>query len=446
MKKNLIVRDQGLFLLLQLCFMLCSFGVCHPVFAQVVIDSDSTYSTSIKTYFLNDGSYFRHPTDYMKSGLECPREGGDGFVFGAGFWIGVQFTDDFDIPRKRVLQTYNPIWGESMCVPGNYKDGNLFRPDLQALYAVKHQQSASHEALSSTFHDGDLRQYPQHLDTNSWRSMGMPLGFQFDQRMKVWSGSELDNTVAVETTVRYIGERKLDSVYFCSVTDVAIGQIENAIFADTGDVCVIQDKDQQYPFIVASSAMEGERRFGTLGIGLVSVDPLRRLDGIRIIGGDMVGNSHDSNYELMSGGILDDILPPGDKVALLSVLVGDLVKGDSFKITIGYVVAPHDVPQPAIEIRNKLNQLRSQLTAIAEHFEPTEHNRINSQVVYGNSFHLPDEFCTVTNVTIVSTLGEKNDVKAHQGLVDLTGLPNGSYLICLSNQQTQLFMKLIIVR
>lgn len=448
LKTSISFSAPRLIWLLQICILLGAMGASHPVLAQAVIDSDSTYNTIVKTYFSNNGTYFHNPTINTKSGLEFPRVGGDGYVFGAGFWIGARFVDEFDFRRTRVLKTYNPISGESMCVPGSYKDGNRFRPDLREQYTVKHEENIDHEVLSSTFHDGDLRAYPGHIDTNSYRVLGMPLGFEFKQRIKAWSNIDLANCVTVETTVRYIGEKALDSVYFCSVADIAIGQSENAMYADTGDFCVIEDKDGSYPFIVSSSDPEGARRFGTLGIGLVSVDPVRKVDGIQIIRADMVddGNLHSVNYAFMSGGILDDPLPHGDKVVLLSVLIGDVVKGDSFKITVGYVVAPQDVLEPTGEIRNKLNQLRDQLTTIDERQEQSNQSRVYSQIVQGNMLYLPSEFAELTRVTLISTLAERYEVEARQGAVELTGLPPGFYVIVDSKQQTQLLMKLIIIR
>lgn len=432
----------------KLLSVLIAFWACQLATAQIVIDSDSTRSTGVKTYLFNNGSYFRHPTDDTETGLVFPRDGGCGYVYAAGCWIGARFDGESDYRVTRVLKSYNPISGESMCVPGHYRDGNLFRPDLQELYAVKRHTSDSYEALLSTFHDGDLSAYPRRLDTSSWRQSGMPLGFQFNQRMIVWSTSELENTITVETSVRYTGERRLDSVYLCSVTDVAIGQSDNAMIADMGDYCVIEDKDQQDPFVIASSTMEGERRCGTLGIGLISSDPMRRHDGIQIIRSDMVdmGSPLETSYSLMSDGVRDDVLPAGDKVVLLSVHVGDVVKGDSFKITVGFVVASGGVQDPTIEIRNKLHRLRSQLTTIDRNPGLVQHSRIPSHIVQGNAFQLPDEFHALPSVMIVSTLAEKSVVEVRQGVVDVTGLPNGSYLMVDSNHHLQRQMKLLIMR
>lgn len=414
---------------------------------QINFNVDSSLSTRAKVYQWNNGMNLLSDKE-LEAGLVFPRDSLHGFVVGSGVWIGAKLKfDNNSTLVPRVLKTYDPVVSASMCIPGNYVNGNRYRPDLSDSFTIKRTITDGVESLYSSFHDGDLRFYPFGLDSSIWKAYGFPLGFQFYQEMTVMDVAKDVFVTLVNTKVSHVGAAVLDSVFIGYITDVAIGPGDRADVADANDYCVVSDKETNVPFAILGDSSDSGSEYGSIGIAVLYNSLGRQTHTIQVIKRSMIDSidMHVYNYRYLSSGIQDDTLETGDKVVIHSVDVGQLLQGDTFAFTMIFVVTTSKTIDARAVIRETIEMVRYQHTGIRE----IESNLGNPDImVVLNDQVDVSKTCLAQydQLNAMSVLGEIISLRCNNGILGVRNLASGMYTILATNKWSGCSITMLVTR
>ena len=427
------------------------------VTAQFVFDFDSLNTTPVLTYQSNFGPSTINPSSIdseLKSGMVFPRSDGHSYVFASGVWIG-GLTYNPDEPQLGkwpvVLKSYDLLTGRYMCVPGEYENGNQYRQDLAEQYKPKRKVESDYEELSVSFHDGDLRVYPNFADPNNpdstyWLARNMPLGFQFNQVLRGWNSGQLTNCLTIETHCKYVGDIVLDSVFVAGAVSVAIGPSNNTLEAFKDDTCWLSSDDPSS--IICANSNSDPKGYGRLGVCEVSKQNETRPSVIRILDYSSIGHvDMYNNYRLMSKESNGDESLAGDRFLIYSKFIGEVSPGDEFSFKIGYVLTTDQDENSDSIIVSKMQALREINTSIDELPKAASNSR-SGFIVYNDALvNLTSKIGRYTgSLMICSQLGTTSILQVDNGYADISSLPSGIYYLIQSSSTQECGVSMMILR
>jgi len=426
--------------------------------AQIYYDYSSTRDTDVLTYQSNFGVSLVDPRSLSQQfypGLIYPRNEGHSYVFASGVWIGgLTYKPDEQHLGKfpNVLKTFDLLLGTSMCVPGDYSNGNRYREDLRGLYLPIRNSNSENESLEVSFHDGDLRQYPNFVDPNRpdttyWLNRCMPLGFQFRQHLTTWKSSLFSNCAMVSTECVYNGAVVLDSVYVAGAVSVAIGRADDVLQAFKHDTCWTIDMHDGNPIVVCGDAETDTEQYGRIGVCEIQQGNASRKSIVKILDYSSIESiDHYYNYRLISSDTPPDAFLAGDRFILYSKFIGTVNPGDRLNLTMAFVMTTTNDKNPDSLIASRIESLRELVTSVDDHGERS--NRIIGLVVdKSGHIDLSDYFGFVsTDVELYSAIGTVMNVQLVNGIAILDDVSNGLYYVISRGHHFSKCVPLVVAR
>ena len=338
----------------------------------------------------NDGRFGWDPQYNVPGGGRWPRGSNEGYIFGAGIWVGAIIDS-----VKHVSVGYNPTNIQTEFVPGNLPNEPGYTDPTEIVY------------ISTDYPNPSLPPWPRGYDargnpitvsqTDSWSvcndldasrqfENGQPLGVLLTAETFSWSSSfrDVQDIAFIRYTVRNINAdgKAWKNAYLGFAMDADIGDPTNDL---TG--CF---KDLNIGFTYSGSTLTALEKAlahppGYVGIKYLdgpAKDPISgaaKMSAFLKWASELNPNTDDMRYDLMASGIYDTVdNEPADKRMLISSGPFDLAYGDSVQLVVAIVFAwPEWYYNPA---------LTGQFARYADHMKLVA---ANAQYIYNNNYHFP---------------------------------------------------------
>ena len=338
----------------------------------------------------NDGRFGWDPEYNVPGGGRWPRGSNEGYIFGAGIWVGA-IVDSV----KHVGVGYNPTNIQTEFVPGNLPNEPGYSDPTEIVY------------ISTDYPNPDLPPWPRGYDEkgnpvtvsqmDSWSvcndldpsrqfESGKPLGVLLTTETYSWSSTyrDVQDIAFVKYTVRnaHPDGKAWKSAYIGFSMDADIGDPTNDLtgcfkdlnigFTYSGPVLTTLEEGLDHPpGYVGIKFLDGPARDPVSGAATMST--------FVKWASELNPNTDEARYDLLALGSYDSVdSEPADKRMLISSGPFDLAYGDSTTFVVAIVFAwPEWYYDPAVE--GQYDKYADHMKLVAE----------NAQYIYDNDYHFP---------------------------------------------------------
>ncbi len=338
----------------------------------------------------NDGRFGWDPNYNVPGGGRWPRGTNEGYIFGAGIWVGARIDSS-----KRVAVGYNPTNIQTEFVPGALPNEPGYSDPTEIVYISTDYPSAQlpawprgYDAEGRPIAVSQMDSWSQCNDTDPTRQFenGKPLGVLLTTETFSWSSSfrDVQDIAFIRYTVKNINPegKTWTDAYLGFAMDADIGDPTNDL---TG--CF---KDLNIGFTYSSANLTSLEKSlahppGYVGIKYLegpAKDPVTGFAKMTTFikwASELNPNTDDSRYDLMAMGTFDSVdNEPADKRMLISSGPFTLAYGDSVQFVVAVVFAwPEWYYDPAV---------KGQLDRYADHLKLVA---ANAQYIYDNNYKFP---------------------------------------------------------
>ncbi|MCC6398410.1 MAG: hypothetical protein IT282_15455 [Bacteroidetes bacterium] len=338
----------------------------------------------------NDGRFGWDPSYNVPGGGRWPRGTNEGYIFGAGIWVGARIDS-----TKRVAVGYNPTNIQTEFVPGAPPNEPGSTDPSKVVY------------VSTDYPDASLPDWPRGTDESgspitvsqmdSWSQCndldvtrqfenGKPLGVLLTTETFSWSSSfrDVQDIAFIRYTVKNINPegKAWTDAYLGFAMDADIGDPTNDLtgcfkdlnigFTYSGANLTSLEEDLDHPpGYVGIKYLEGPAKDPVTGAA--------KMTTFVKWASELNPNTDDMRYDLMANGTYDSVdTEPADKRMLISSGPFTLALGDSVQLVVAIIFAwPEWYFNPA---------LKGQLERYADHLKLVA---ANAQYIFDNAYRFP---------------------------------------------------------
>lgn len=336
----------------------------------------------------NDGRFGWDPEYNVPGGGRWPRGTNDGYIFGAGIWIGAQIEN-----VKHVTVGYNPTNIQTEMVPGapgsdpnNQNEIVLISTNYPNAALPPWPRGYGEAGNPITVSQMDSWAQCNDLDASKQFEAGTPLGVHLITETFSWSSSfrDVQDIAIIRYTIKNVNpdQRKWTNAYIGFAMDADIGDPTNDLtgsfkelnlgFTYSAPELTSLEQGLAYPpGYVGIKFLDGPSRDPVTGAAKMSTF-IRWAN-------ELNPNTDEIRYNLLSAGTYDSIdTEPSDKRMLLSSGPFDLEFGQSVEFVVAIVFAwPEWHFQPS---------LKGQFDRYADHLKLVASN---AQWIYDNEYRFP---------------------------------------------------------
>lgn len=338
----------------------------------------------------NDGRFGWDPTAQTPGGGRWLRGSDEGYIFGAGVWIGA-YVDG----QKQVTVGYNPMNCQTEMVPGNLPNEAGYTDATEIVY------------ISTDYPDASLPPWPKGFDKNgnpiavsnmdSWSQCndldssrqfegGKPLGALVTTETYSWNSAFRDvwDIAFIVYTIKNINpsQKTWEDAYIGFAMDADIGDPANDLTGCFPDLNIgfaysspelsgLEEGLEHPPGYVGIKFLDGPAKDPNTGEAVMST--------FRRWATDFVPNSDEIRYDLLSAGTFDlEDTDAADKRIFLASGPFDLAYGESTRFVVAVCFAwPMWYHDPSV--KGDPDRYADYLKLVAE----------NAQYIYDNNFKFP---------------------------------------------------------
>jgi hypothetical protein len=338
----------------------------------------------------NDGRFGWDPSYNVPGGGRWPRGTNEGYIFGAGIWVGGKVDS-----AKRVAVGYNPTNIQTEFVPGAPPNEPGYTDPTKIVYISTDYPDASlppwprgydSKGMPITVSPMDSWSQCNDLDPTKQFESGQPLGVLLTTETFSWSSSfrDVQDIAFIRYTVKNINAegKAWTDAYLGFAMDADIGDPTNDL---TG--CF---KDLNIGFTYSSPNLTALEKTLAHPPGYVGIKYLQGPAKDPVTGAakmttfvkwasELNPNTDDMRYDLMASGIYDSVdNEPADKRMLIASGPFNLAYGDSVQFVVAVVFAWPEWYYNA-SVKGQFDRYADHLKLVAA----------NAQYIYNNNYHFP---------------------------------------------------------
>jgi hypothetical protein len=383
-------------LVLVLCLSVCSADAGipgigeEPGFAKTLTRDIRYIYGRYEIPVTNDGRFGWDPSYNVPGGGRWPRGTNEGYIFGAGIWVGAMVDS-----VKRVAVGYNPTNILTEFVPGALPNEPGYTDPTEVVYVSTDYPNASlppwprgldAKGLPVTVSQMDTWSQCNDLDASRQFENGKPLGVLLTTETFSWSSSfrDVQDIAFIRYTVRNLSPegKTWTNAYLGFAMDADIGDPTNDLTGCFKDLNIgftysganltsLEEKLGHPPGYVGIKYLEGP-----------AMDPVTgsaKMTTFVKWASELNPNTDDMRYDLMASGIFDSVdTEPADKRMLISSGPFNLAYGDSVQFVVAIVFAWPEWYYNA--------SLKGQLSRYADHLKLVA---ANAQYIFNNNYRFP---------------------------------------------------------
>lgn len=338
----------------------------------------------------NDGRFGWDPQYNMPGGGRWPRGSNEGYIFGAGIWVGATVDS-----VKHVAVGYNPTNIQTEFVPGNLPNEPGYTDPTEIVYIGTDYPSTTlppwprgKDVYGNPVTVSQMDSWSQCNDLDPSRQFegGQSLGVLLTTETFSWSSSfrDIQDIVFIRYTVKNINPegKAWKNAYIGFAMDADIGDPTNDL---TG--CF---KDLNIGFTYSAANLTDYEKGlahppGYVGIKFLegpAKDPVTgaaKMSAFLRWASELNPNTDEIRYDLMASAIYDSVdNEPADKRMLISSGPFDLACGDSTTFVVAIVFAWPEWYYDAA-VKGQIDKYADHLKLVAA----------NAQYIYNNDYHFP---------------------------------------------------------
>jgi hypothetical protein len=338
----------------------------------------------------NDGRFGWDPSYNVPGGGRWPRGTNEGYIFGAGIWVGAMIDS-----AKRVAVGYNPTNIQTEFVPGDLPNEPGNNDPSEIVYISTDYPNAAlpawprgynEKGLPITVSQTDSWSQCNDLDPTRQFENGKPLGVLLTAETFSWSSSfrDVQDIVFIRYTVKNINPdgKEWKDAYLGFAMDADIGDPTNDLTGCFKDLNIgftysganltsLEEKLDHPPGYVGIKYLEGPAKDPVTGAA--------QMTTFVKWASELNPNTDDMRYDLMAKGTYDSVdTEPADKRMLISSGPFTLEYGKSVQFVVAIVFAwPEWYFTPAV---------KGQLDRYADHVKLVA---ANAQYIFNNNYRFP---------------------------------------------------------
>jgi hypothetical protein len=378
----------------------------------------------------NDGRFGWDPSYNVPGGGRWPRGSNEGYIFGAGIWVGAMVDG-----TKRVAVGYNPTNIQTELVPGAPPNEPGYTDPSKVVYISTDYPDATlppwprgydNKGMPVTVSQMDSWSQCNDLDPTKQFESGQPLGVLLTTETFSWSSSfrDVQDIAFIRYTAKNVNPdgKAWQDAYLGFAMDADIGDPTNDL---TG--CF---KDLNIGFTYSSANLTTLEKALAHPPGYVGIKYLKGPAKDPVTGAakmttfvkwasELNPNTDDMRYDLMASGVFDSVdNEPADKRMLIASGPFSLAYGDSVQFVVAIVFAWPEWYLNA-SVKGQLDHYADYLKLVAA----------NAQYIFNNDYHFPQP-PDLPQLTIspddrkLVVLWDNNSEKTTELAISLPGVTN----------------------
>lgn len=377
-----------------------------PLFSQVQVNVEWTGNSPVKMPLTNSG-IFGLDLAGLRAGTLWPRDSDDQFLFGGGVWIG-GWVREGSVSMPFVMSTYDPTSAQSDAVPGD---------------AVKREVIGDVERLTTFF---------------AFRDKVDPVGLQVTQTLETHASGALRDVALLHVKVRNNNPTKpLSQCVLSIVLDVEVGKASAPMLAAQQDVLSVVEGRPELAIMKAHNAAPSSNdNNGVLAVASIGTTSPERFLGVQPLSLATFPSTNGDRFLSMTTGKIVTTTTGSDLMIVASLAAKDLDPGEERTATFALMFSTaNDAASDArfIEIVEGLrkattvDEIIQQQAGVSAYPNPTNGATHLAITAAHNTYQ----------VTLVDLMGRV--VRTSRNTTepfDISGLPNGSYIVQLVGPHT----------